>query len=54
MLCYGARGPWGPLPMRMRQSISQFETAFVSTAHYDTTLAATREALAKAMAVAAR
>jgi glutamate-1-semialdehyde 2,1-aminomutase len=33
---------------------SQFETAFVSTAHDDTTLAATREALAKAMPLAAR
>jgi glutamate-1-semialdehyde 2,1-aminomutase len=31
---------------------SQFETAFVSTAHDDATLTATREALAKAMAVA--
>lgn len=27
-LCYGALGPRGTLPMRMRQSISQFETAF--------------------------
>jgi hypothetical protein len=28
MFCYGARWPQGLLPMRMRQSISQFETAF--------------------------
>jgi hypothetical protein len=28
MFCYGPRGPSGHLPMRMRQSISQFETAF--------------------------
>lgn len=28
MFCYGARWPTGPFLMRMRQSISQFETAF--------------------------
>jgi hypothetical protein len=28
MFCYGPRGPSGPFLMRMRQSISQFETAF--------------------------
>ena len=28
VFCYGARRPPGLLPMRMRQSISQFELAF--------------------------
>jgi len=28
ILCYGAHGPSGAATMRMRQSISQFETAF--------------------------